>query len=149
MKEYYTGTLEVEADGVFSPGNSIGTLNQTGDFILNSGILLMEIGGPTEADSDQLIIDGDLILQNSPSIIIGNMTPNAEFNIVLDANNSADLDILNLIDSYYFTDLSYAQNGSGLWVISGKVDANAVPEPSTWALLILGAAGLLYMRKRR
>ena len=149
MKEFYTGTLEVEADGVFSPGNSIGTLNQTGDFILNSGILLMEIGGPTEADSDQLIIDGDLILQNSPSIIIGNMTPNAEFNIVLDANNSADLDILSLIDSYYFTDLSYSQNGSGLWVISGKVDANAVPEPSTWALLILGVMGLLYMRKRR
>ena len=30
-----------------------------------------------------------------------------------------------------------------------KIDANAVPEPSTWALLILGAAGLAYMRKRK
>ena len=30
-----------------------------------------------------------------------------------------------------------------------KIDANAVPEPSTWALLILGAAGLLYVRKRK
>ena len=147
MKEFYIGTLEVEADGVFSPGNSIGTLNQTGDFILNTGVLLMEIGGPTEADSDQLIIDGDLILHNSPSIIIGNMTPNAEFAVVLDANNSADLDVLSLIDHYYFTDLSYAQNGSGLWVISGKVDANAVPEPSTWALLVLGVIAL-FLRKR-
>ena len=28
-------------------------------------------------------------------------------------------------------------------------DSNALPEPSTWALLILGAAGLLYFRKRK
>ena len=28
-------------------------------------------------------------------------------------------------------------------------DANSVPEPSTWALMILGAAGLMYWRKRR
>ncbi|MBR6436965.1 MAG: PEP-CTERM sorting domain-containing protein, partial [Thermoguttaceae bacterium] len=28
------------------------------------------------------------------------------------------------------------------------VDANAVPEPSTWALLILGAVGLMYWRRK-
>ena len=30
----------------------------------------------------------------------------------------------------------------------GGGDASGVPEPSTWALMILGAAGLLYVRKR-
>ena len=34
--------------------------------------------------------------------------------------------------------LAYAQN----------VDPNKIPEPSTWALLILGAAGMLYWRKK-
>ncbi|MBQ6615372.1 MAG: PEP-CTERM sorting domain-containing protein [Thermoguttaceae bacterium] len=45
--------------------------------------------------------------------------------------------------------MSYGLGDSGLWVFSGKVDPNAVPEPSTWALLILGALGLLYWRKRK
>ena len=152
MKEFFVGTLEVEADGVFSPGNSIGTLNLTGDLNLNGGTLLMEIGGPTEADSDKLIIDGDLNLNDGNIVLqfVNGMTPNAEFAVVIDADNSSDpdFDILSHIDPYYFSNLSYG-NGSGLWVLSGKVDANAVPEPSTWALLVLGAAGLLYWRKRR
>ena len=33
-------------------------------------------------------------------------------------------------------------------IIRLSIDRNAVPEPSTWALLVLGAAGLAYMRKR-
>ena len=151
MKEYFTGTLTVNDDGVFSPGNSIGTLYQTGDFNLNGGTLLMEIGGPTIADSDQLIVNGNLLLNDGDIVLqfLSDMTPNAEFAVVLDANNSADLDVLSFVDSYYFTNLSYGLGDAGLWVLSGKVDANAVPEPSTWALLILGAMGLLYFRKRK
>ena len=150
MKEYYTGLLNVKG-GVFSPGNSIGTLNLTGDFTLDGGTLLMEIGGPTIADSDQLIVNGNLLLNNGDIVLqfLNDMTPNAEFAVVLDADNSADLDVLGFVDSYYFSNLSYGLNDSGLWVLSGKVDPNAVPEPSTWALLVLGAAGLLYWRRRR
>lgn len=151
MKEYYTGLLSVKSGGVFSPGNSIGTLNLTGDFNLNGGTLLMEIGGPTIADSDQLIINGNLLLNDGAILLdfINGIAPNAEFAVVLDADNSADLDVLSFINSYYFTNLSYGLGDSGLWVLSGKVDPNAVPEPSTWALLILGALGLLYWRKRK
>ncbi len=150
VKEYLSGNIEV-AGGIFSPGNSIGTLNQTGDFTLNGGTLLMEVGGTTAADSDQLIINGNLNLTDGSILLdfISGMAPNTEFEVVLDADNSDSLDVLSFVNSYYFSDLTYAINANGLWAISGKVDSNAVPEPSTWALLILGATGLMYWRKRK
>ncbi len=52
-----------------------------------------------------------------------------------DAWNSAFSLLAGYGDGYV---LAYAQN----------VDPNKIPEPSTWALLILGAAGLLYWRKK-
>ncbi len=44
-------------------------------------------------------------------------------------------------------------NGFGYGYLNSYADyfvpSNEVPEPSTWALLILGAAGLMYLRKRQ
>ena len=151
MKEYYTGLLTVKSGGVFSPGNSIGTLNLTGDFNLDGGTLLMEIDS---TGSDQLIINGELKLNDGNIVLqfLDGMSPNEEFAVVLDADNSPTLDevdVLSLIDSYYFSGLHYGYNeDAGLWMLSGKIDANAVPEPSTWALLVLGVFSLLYMGKR-
>ena len=47
------------------------------------------------------------------------------------------------------TNLKYELLASGYWAITGTADYNAIPEPSTWLLLLLGAAGLLYWRKRK
>ena len=152
IKEYFTGRIDVTDSAILSPGNSIGPLNVQGDFTLDGGTLLMEVGGPTAADSDQLFISGNLTLNDGSTILldfINGMAPNAEFEVILDAANSENLDVLSFVDSYYFSNLSYGLNADNYWVISGKIDPNAVPEPSTWALLILGAAGLLYWRKRK
>ena len=147
FKGYFSGALTVNNGAIMSPGNSIGTLNETGDFTLNSGAkLLMEIGGLTAELNDQLIVNGNSVFENG-SII--------EF--VLDSDSSYAPSLGDVIpvtmpevdwnnatfSSYYFTLGEYS---NGIQYLG--VNPNAVPEPSTWALLILGAAGLLYVRKR-
>ncbi len=154
VKEYFTGNISVKSAGILSPGNSIGTLRDTGDIALDGGTLLMEIAGPTAADSDQLFVTGNLSLTDRSTILLQftdgySLAPNASFEVILDAANSESVidSVLGSIDSYYFSGLSYGLNADGFWAISGHVDPNAVPEPSTWALLILGALGLFFTRK--
>lgn len=154
VKEFFTGNINVKSAGILSPGNSIGTLRDTGDFALDGGTLLMEIAGPTAADSDQLFVTGNLSLTDGSTILLQftdsySLAPNASFEVILDAANSESVidSVLGSIDSYYFSGLSYALNADGYWAIMGHVDPNAVPEPSTWALLILGALGLFFTRK--
>ena len=45
--------------------------------------------------------------------------------------------------------IKYELLDSGYWAITGTADYNAIPEPATWALFLLGVFGLLYSRKRK
>ena len=178
-KGYINGKLSVSADAMLSPGNSIGSLSiddfiigdvtHSGELILNEtgSKLLMEIGGSAIDENDSLIVSGDLTLHDGSIIYLAatddcDLQPGDTFTAVLSGNNSAALAAEGFIGKYVrstdFIDLQYIQlNGSeygsnnGKYAITGRryIDPNAVPEPSTWALLILGVAGLLCLKKLR
>ncbi len=57
--------------------------------------------------------------------------------------------ISNFVYSSVFKDLEYVPIDGGRYAITGTLDANAIPEPSAWALLTLGVCGLLCWRKRK
>ena len=157
-KGYFTGDIDVINGVVLSPGNSVGTMYETGDLTLKSGAsLLMELGGTDASENDQLIVTGNIFLEEGAFVDLvladnSSLGPNSTFTAILSGTNSPDL-ADNFIDNYVrssiFTDLQYAPLSNGLYAITGRIDPNAVPEPSTWALLILGVAGLLYWRKRK
>ena len=159
MKDYFKGSMEVKSGATMSPGNSVGTLTIDGAFTLDSGAtLLLEVGKDDLGDIiiDQLIVNGNAAFESGSIINIG-LDPSSSLvggdtfsGVILTADNAANIfdDVVNSLQSYYFTDLTPTLSGNQI-LLSGTLDPNAVPEPSTWSLLILGAAGLLYWRKRK
>jgi autotransporter-associated beta strand protein len=153
LKGYMTGSIEVDSNTVFSPGNSVGEAVLGGSFILNAAaILLMEQDstGMDKLTASSFEIDPNAILE----LTVGAAIPGATYDIIFQKNGDTAVDFtgdqatddfwnsLLTSESAYYWNLSV--NGN---VVSATLDANAVPEPSTWALLILGVV-VLFLRKR-
>ena len=153
LKGYMTGSITVNEGSIFSPGNSVGEAVLGGSFILNAAaILLMEQDstGMDKLTASSFEIDPNAILE----LTVGAAIPGATYDIIFQKNGDAAVDftgdqatddfwnsLLTSESAYYWT-LSVKNN-----VVSAKLDANAVPEPSTWALLALGVI-VLFLRKR-
>ncbi|MCR5162424.1 MAG: autotransporter-associated beta strand repeat-containing protein, partial [Thermoguttaceae bacterium] len=156
LKGSTTGGLTISG-AVFSPGNSVGAAEVGGAFTLTDGAsVLMEIGGSAPTQNDSLVATGDLELGDGKIYLTlaqaCDLKPGDEFTAVFSGRNSASL--TNLVNehvvSQYFTNLAYVPyGGEGQYAITGILDPNAVPEPATWALLLLGTFGLMYWRKRK
>ncbi|MBQ3350858.1 MAG: autotransporter-associated beta strand repeat-containing protein [Thermoguttaceae bacterium] len=158
VKEYLNGDVLVNG-GVFSPGNSVGTLNVTGNVSVVDGKALFEFDSYNDNKFDVLNILGD-----------GNSFTAGDGMIELYFENgdadawAADGAEYLLVSDEGFTAGTYdswLSNYTSLFGLTGKADGlylvalaspepgSGVPEPSTWALLALGVIGLMYWRKRK
>ena len=168
FKGYFEGSIEVINDSFFSPGNSIGEANVTGNvsFITNdadsNGFAYFEFGEFTSADENH-----DLLVLSASSLF--NADDEAGVVLLDFANDDAEdwassgVDYLLVKNGVFedgkdysswlplsFIDLFSLQGkADGLYLTAAASPETGVPEPSTWALLALGVAGLMYWRKRK
>ena len=163
LEGYMLGNIEVDANTVFSPGNSIGEATFGGGLILKDGAtLLLEVGKDGQGDilTDVLNVTGNTTFEDGSiiEIVLDSSYANAfedgdQVDIQLPTGikgsdgNALNLD--NLVFQSSMFDLVGYNAGTGYLSVVYSAPATGVPEPSTWALLLLGAAGLLYVRKRK
>ena len=161
FKGDFTGDVIIGAGTLLSAGNSVGTLNVTGDVTID-GTALFEFGSYTGADEnhDVIALGADYVFNagdNMISLYFENgdasswAVDGAEYKLI--ANGGfAEGDYSSLLGNY--TDLfGLLGKSDGLYLIAGSgpgpEPGSGVPEPSTWALLVLGAVGMLFWRKQK
>ena len=171
MEGYFEGPLKVTNDAVviedattFSPGVGVGAIDIDGDLILADGaVLLMEIGGTTFSLNDQLLLNGQVTFEEGAIVQFAlaadsDYTPEDGDRIAV---NMPKVDWTTATFSSEDFSLDYYDEVAGLQYVKAEASvptkripakgpaAAPVPEPSTWALLILGVAGLFFIRKKR
>ena len=166
FKGYYEGDLEVINGAFFSPGNSVGEANVTGNIAFitgtadSNGFAYFEFGDFTGADDNH-----DLLVLSASSLFNANDEAGV---VLLDFANddaadwaSAGVDYL-LVKNGAFEDgkdytswltptltdmFSLQGRADGLYLTAAASPETGVPEPSTWALLGLGVI-VLFLRRR-
>ena len=151
-KGVFKGDLEIQRDAVFSPGNSVGTAVIEGEFKADALATLLfeqDASGMDSLTASSFVLDDNTVIDLDLTAIV----PGATYDIFI--NSSADgFTEEQGKDSYWLGKFSedlpdyYDFSIVGNHIVRLHIDANKVPEPSTWALLALGVCGLLYLRKR-
>ena len=132
-------------NGVVSPGNSVGTINVTGDLLSGTNAVFnFEIGGLSSFD--QLLVSGDFAFDGTLNLsLIDSFMPEAgnSFQLFDFTSSSGSFGTLNLA----------ALDGGKSWDVSNLYTTGVVqvvPEPTTLGLLALGGlSGLAVLLRHR
>ncbi|MBQ6616450.1 MAG: PEP-CTERM sorting domain-containing protein [Thermoguttaceae bacterium] len=162
-KGYFTGDVKVSAENnesnpIFSPGNSVGEANVTGDVIIDNGLILFEFGAYPGSDSNHDVLNitngrfsaGEgMINLYFESGDVESWAAEEKFEYLLVSGAGLGYGEYTSMLNPSFTDYFklLGKNGN-LYLVDTSPIPEQVPEPATWALLILGAVGALYFRKR-
>lgn len=174
-----TAYLNTSAPGAGLPTGSLGTVTITDiaggvtfDVTLINGVNFLNTGGPhtpfvfnmsggpfsaTSITPDAFSNAGPSsatpfgTFSNGINMAGGNGAVNSQHGpldfIVLGATTSSLT--ANSLGYFFAADLVFLQTGNTGSVAAGRLITSAVPEPSTWAMLILGFAGVGFMAHRR
>ncbi|MBQ4143419.1 MAG: autotransporter-associated beta strand repeat-containing protein [Thermoguttaceae bacterium] len=147
-----TGDLAIAEGASFSPGDGVGTLTLEGNFTADTGAqLVFELSADS---SDLLVLSSGSTLDISDDAVLELLftgdAPGSAYTLI-----EAEDGLGEYADAAFWTSIlseSSAENWH-LAVVGNTVQAlvgasDAVPEPATWTLLILGASGLYCVRRR-
>ncbi|MDO4424897.1 MAG: PEP-CTERM sorting domain-containing protein, partial [Planctomycetia bacterium] len=129
-------------------------LNLTGDISLtNDSLLMVDVKGPGVAD--KVKIDGKVILDSSSKIdwLLPEEFENLDYfelftadEIVMEDGSPVDWEtVMEDLDGWA---VSEDENEFGEMVVALTKDLS-LPEPSTWAIMLMGIFGIGFLRKKR
>ncbi len=152
------GNLNIDFGGTLAPGNSAGVFSVAGHLNL-AGTLAIQLGGTQQGQFDQVVVGFGATL-SSPTLslsLVNGFTPTVGEQFVIVQNNSPTsfgTPLFPITGS--FSNGSTVMDNLGdtflITVLQTEIlltDITAVPEPATWLLLGVGAAGSLVGRLRR
>lgn len=153
-----TGKL-VTATGNVAPGFGAGTLNVTGDFTLAStAAMALEIGGMTAGTFDVVNTTGAFTYGGSLTVTsLGgfDLTQQSTYGLFTAGSFAGDFTGTVTVNGVALTD------NSGIWTgadtnanytftdSTGVLEVVAVPEPSTWAMILSGFGLLSFWQRNR
>ncbi|MBR6435924.1 MAG: PEP-CTERM sorting domain-containing protein [Thermoguttaceae bacterium] len=167
----YNGDMEIQDGATLSPGNSVGNLIVVGNVVVDSGAsALFEFGAynPDDLKYDTLTIaddynsfelaDGSVInlsFEGDPVLWAGE---GSRYQLVFDNGFASGDTLLNSFLGNYQDLFALEGTPEGLFLLGlgagpippgpGPEPGTGVPKPSTWALLLLGTAGLFWLRRK-
>jgi hypothetical protein len=146
--------LGVLGDGTFLPAAIAGSIakNTTfadyAEFTLTESELLLGVG----TSISKGFVSGTLALYEN-AVFHGAMAPSGILypgaSAVIDSSGSANLTNILLSPGKYYVEESGKSGGAGV-NFSGSISlSSAVPEPTTWALMLVGFAGMGFYGSRK